>query len=854
MTTIETTGAFPDVWPSLSHEDSPSEAFRSWANLLRQHFDAQEVAIWSSSGESGETALEGYARSAAATGSTLTQHGATKDALRQTEYSRQTLLIVGSEADGRVASYQADTSLEGVMAVVVPILVHNRFLGAVAARFSGAETANDVASLESLAGRIGSGIAFYQRQSKLRQAQRNHQALVQTSPFAVVRLDSRCNVLSWNSAAERIFGWKASDILGQRLPIISAAEGDHLVHCCQSALGGSATKRIETTAVTQSRDTIDIALSASPVFDEQGNVDSALILIESIAARKHAERLVHFQNRVAQILARGSSIDEVVSTVLTLTCSLNGWDCGEYWTIEREGRQSKRQNSAHLCSANAAYFDQEMKSRPQSGADYLVTRVLNAGETLWMPDLSTDRRIDRANLIAQCGLNDALGFRVAFGKDVFGVILFVAESITKPDDRLLACLDVIGEQLGQFLWQKKTEASLRAAEKRLFQSQKLETMGRLVGGVVHDFNNLMTVILGYGELLLDGTVDSDLVHEAHEEILDAGKHAALLTRRLLAFSRKESSELVAVNLNSVIDHLQSMIRRLIGQKVEFCLDLAASLPHVSADPAQIEQTIMNLVVNAHEAMPSGGKLTIRTRSVEIDKAHQQKLRGAAPGPYVLLSVSDTGCGMDEPTQARVFDPFFSTKPSETATGLGLATVCDNMRQTGGYLLLESKPGHGTTFDLYFPAGFTTLTSWVVDSPPPPATNGNETVLIVEDEQRVRRLVGTILRARGYTVLESDDCSDAMELARKHTGSIDLLIADLVLPDVNGIALADRLLKIRPGVPVLWVSGYAGGELICDASDDQNRAFLHKPFTSHELTSMVRQILDDKRTGSEQTSR
>jgi PAS domain S-box-containing protein len=844
MTTIETTGACPEVWPSLSHEDSPSEAFRSWANMLLQHFDSRDVAIWSSDGESGEMTLEGYARCATSADPSLTQSSAVKDALRQIADSRQTLAFAGSEQDWLVASYRKEEFPDEVVAVLVPILVHNHFLGAIGLRFAGEGTASDVTSLESLAARIGSGIAFYQRQSRLRQVQRNHQALVMMTPFAIVRLDSKCNVLSWNAAAERIFGWRASEVVGNRLPFISPAEGDHLVHCCQSALSGTATKRIETTAITHTRETIDIALSASPLFDEQGSIDSVLILVESIADRKRAERLVHFQNRVAQIFARGTTIDETIFTLLTLTCSLNGWDCGEFWAVEPDGRQFKRQTSAHLCSANAAYFDREMKTRHQTGTDYLVTRILNAGETLWIPELSTDRRIDRSGLAAQSGLNDAIGFRVSFGKELFGVILFIAESIAKPDDRLLACLDVIGEQLGQFLSQKKMEESLGAAEKRLFQSQKLETMGRLVGGVVHDFNNLMTVILGYGELLVDGAVDIELVRDAHQEILDAGRHAALLTRRLLAFSRKESTGPVVISVNSVIEQLQSMLRRLIGPNIEFCLDLAAALPHISADSAQIEQTIMNLVVNARDAMSSGGKLTIRTRSVEIDKAHQQKLRGATPGPYVLLSVSDTGCGMDERTQARIFDPFFSTKPSETGTGIGLATVCDNMRQTGGYVLFDSKPGHGTTFDLYFPAGFTKLTSWVVDSPPPRAATGHETILIVDDEARVRRLVGTILRARGYNVLESGDCSQAIEIARKHAGSIDLLIADLLLPDVNGIAMADRLTKVRPGVPVLWMSGYAGAEMICQASENQQCPFLQKPFTSHELASMVRQALDE----------
>ena len=468
---------------------------------------------------------------------------------------------------------------ESVIAILVPTRVNEQLFGLIALRFAAHVPAADLSAITSLSAQMGWGLALLQRQARLRHWQRSHETLVAAAPCAVIQLGPDSKVLAWNAAAERIFGWRAADVQGRRLPTLSCGASDPFAMCCEGALGGRATRRIETKATTYTGDSVDVVLAASPQFNEHGAVESVLLVAEAIGDRKRAERLAQLQNRVTQILARGTAVDETIAAALALLCSEYGWACGEFWSADREGRRFKRQTSAHLSAANAVHFDHEMAARGER-TDELAVRVSGALQAVSFPGFAADRSVERAFLAAQCGLHDALGIRIAYGRELIGAIVFVAEQIEKPDAQLLAWLDALGEQVGQFVSHRRTEESLRAAEQKLFQSQKLETVGRLVGGVAHDFNNLMTIILGYGELLVDGQVEAELVRDAHREILDAGKHAALLTRRLLAFSRKETVNPVSLHLNVVIEQLEMMIRRLIGPNIQLRFELAASLREV----------------------------------------------------------------------------------------------------------------------------------------------------------------------------------------------------------------------------------------------------------------------------------
>ena len=377
-------------------------------------------------------------------------------------------------------------------------------------------------------------------------------------------------------------------------------------------------------------------------------------------------------------------------------------------------------------------------------------------------------------------------------------------------------------------------------EEQFLQAQKMEAVGRLAGGVAHDFNNLLTVINGFGEMLL-AALPPELPARAYaEEVARAGERAAGLTRQLLAFSRQQVIQPRPLDLNAVVSGSEALLRRLIGEDVELAATLAEGLPPVLADPGQLEQVLMNLAVNARDAMPRGGRLTIETRPAELGEEQVRANPGVRPGPYVLLAVSDTGCGMDEATRARAFEPFFTTKGPGKGTGLGLATVYGIVRAAGGHAAIASEPGRGTTFEIYLPpaAGEARAAAAVAGEAP----GGTETVLLVEDDAAVRALAKRALERRGYDVLEAGGGGAALAVSAG-AGAIHLLVTDVVMPGMGGRELAGRLRGLRPGLRVLYMSGYTDDALVRHGVLAGEAAFLQKPFTPESLARKVREVLD-----------
>jgi two-component system cell cycle sensor histidine kinase/response regulator CckA len=378
-------------------------------------------------------------------------------------------------------------------------------------------------------------------------------------------------------------------------------------------------------------------------------------------------------------------------------------------------------------------------------------------------------------------------------------------------------------------------------EEQFRQAQKMEAVGRLAGGVAHDFNNMLTVITSYGTLLLEDLGPTDPRREDLNEILKAATGAASLTRQLLAFSRQQVLELRVLDLNEVVAAAGKMLKRLIGEDIELVTVLAPDLGAVKADPGQIEQVIMNLAVNARDAMPDGGKLTIESSNVELGADYGRQHPPVNAGTYVLLSVSDTGVGMDPVTQARLFEPFFTTKEKGRGTGLGLATVYGIVKQSAGFIWVYSEPGHGSAFKIYLPR--------VHEAPQvaPVQTSselrGSETILVAEDAQGVRAVVQNVLKRHGYTVLQASDGRAALDLVASHPEPIDLLITDVIMPGMSGRQLADRLRELRAGMKVLFVSGYTDDAIIRHGMLEPGIAFLQKPFTPESLAAKVRQVLD-----------
>ena len=390
---------------------------------------------------------------------------------------------------------------------------------------------------------------------------------------------------------------------------------------------------------------------------------------------------------------------------------------------------------------------------------------------------------------------------------------------------------------------KRTEEHRRKLELQLQVSQKMEAIGLLAGGIAHDFNNLLSVILGYTEMAVRSLRDGDPLKDDLLEVRKAGDRAAALTRQLLAFGRKQLLQPVQLNLNQVAEDVEKMLRRILGEDIDFVQVLAPDLGVVRADPGQIEQVLMNLVVNARDAMVDGGKLTIETSNVDLDEDYAAEHMGVKPGPYVRLAVTDTGCGMDEQTKAQLFDPFFTTKEKGKGTGLGLSTVYGIVKQSGGTIWVYSELGMGSTFKIYLPRELSVTASATRLRAIVEIAKGSETILVVEDEDALRKVVKRSLEAAGYSVLAASVGDEALRVSEHYEGIIHLLLTDVVMPRMGGKALAQALLKTRPATKVIYMSGYTDNTFVHQGVVDEGTNFIGKPFTSAEVTRKIRDVLD-----------
>ncbi len=390
---------------------------------------------------------------------------------------------------------------------------------------------------------------------------------------------------------------------------------------------------------------------------------------------------------------------------------------------------------------------------------------------------------------------------------------------------------------------KRAEEALRQSEKQFLQSQKMEAVGRLAGGIAHDFNNLLTVIVGYSQVLSTELGPQHPLRGKVDETLKAGERAATLIRQLLTFSRKQSLDPKVLSLNTAVTSLESLLRRLISEDIQLISTLDPTNGRLRADQAQLEQVLVNLVVNARDAMPKGGTLTIETAQVELTRSPVYHLNPLQPGPYIRLSVSDTGCGMDRQTQSHIFEPFFTTKGEGKGSGLGLSTVFGIVTQCGGAIDVTSRVGHGTRFDLYFPS----VESDILAPAPPQSQGqpqrGTETILLVEDELSVRTLVRDELRKLGYRVIEAKNGVEACLLATQQAGSLQLLLTDVVMPGMGGRELSQHLSVIKPDLRTLFISGYMDDVGIMAGQEEGMSSFLQKPFTPEVLARAVRNLLD-----------
>jgi len=456
------------------------------------------------------------------------------------------------------------------------------------------------------------------------------------------------------------------------------------------------------------------------------------------------------------------------------------------------------------------------------------------GKTSAFEQIHADDRtavVDAANEARRTGMGRTVQYRIHH-KDGRWLILESTASVVRNRDGDVEKLVIVNRDI--------TER--KQLEEQLHRSQKLEAIGRLSGGVAHDFNNLLGLIIGYSEALQERVPPDDPYREAVDEIQNAGKRAAALTQQLLAFSRKQVLEPRILSLNAIIVDIEKMLRRLVAEDIEMELLLAPDTGAVKADRSQIEQVILNLVVNARDAMPDGGKLTIETGNWTLDRSTVLRHPYVIPGPHAMLKVTDTGCGMDAELQSHIFEPFFTTKEKGKGTGLGLATAYGVIKQSGGYIWVDSEVGKGTTFRIYLPEVNAVAEAVPEVKAPAKVAPERRTILVVEDERSLRKLTRKTLSDGGHKVFEAGDASEALEISRKTEGAIDLLLTDVIMPGMSGKKLADVLLSERPGIGVLYMSGYTDGQIATQGVLEEGTAILRKPFTRDELMRQVENAL------------
>jgi len=658
--------------------------------------------------------------------------------------------------------------------------------------------------------------------------------LIEAAPDAMIIVNSRGQIVLVNAQTEKLFGYHRGELLHQPLEILIPPRFRNQHHESRDQFFSRARSRPmgsgrELPALRKDGTEFPADIALSPVDTEDGMV--VLAAVRDITERKKNEEIARQHTELQVRMAKESA--ELAAAKKELETVAERERAAE--ALRRSEARVRRLVESNIIGIATGDLDGKVIDANDAFLALLgfTKEDVAAGSMRW--DALTPPEYREADRLA---VEQLLSTGVA--------PLWEKQFIRKDGSRVPVLIGVAtltgmsGETEAVSFVVDITER--KKLEQQLRQAQKVEAIGQLAGGIAHDFNNLLGIIIGYSEIFEERLGLGDPLRPKAEQIKKAGRRAASLTRQLLAFSRQQALEPKVLDLNAVIADTLKMLRRLIDENVELVAVPEPALGRVSADQGQIEQIIMNLTVNARDAMPHGGKLTISTGNAEMDDAFVRRNPGAVPGSYVVLSVSDTGCGMDHETQAHIFEPFFTTKGEGKGTGLGLATVYGVVKQSGGYISVESEPGKGSTFRIYLPRIEETVAATSCVDGGGEKAYGCETVLLVEDAHALRELARELLEAGGYTVLEAANGADAISLAEKHPGPIHLLLSDVVMPGMNGPELAGKIIGGRPDTKVLYMSGYTGDALPVRELLNSGAALLHKPFTGLSLATKVREVL------------
>jgi PAS domain S-box-containing protein len=613
-------------------------------------------------------------------------------------------------------------------------------------------------------------------------------SVVHCSLDAIVSWGLDGNITTWNQGAERLYGWPASEMIGRSIArLMPEDRPTEFADLLRRIRDGEASDALETIRRRNDGRMVHVSVALAPMRDAGGAIVGATDVSRDITARVAIER------------ALNRTVDQLQAVISNVPMLL--------WVLDCDGRI-----------------------------------LLSEGRLLKKLELKAGELVGQNQFELYKGHEDALAplRRALSGEQVhftfeFQQVIFETWYIPiKGGDGAVQGTIGVGLDVTERV----------QLEEQVRQAQKMEAVGQLAGGIAHDFNNLLTAILGYAEMALETLPAGDPLSEDILQIHKAGLSASGLTQQLLAFSRRQMLKPEVINVNDIVGRMETLLRRVIGEQIVLTTRLQADLGHASADPGQIEQVILNLAVNARDAMPNGGELLIETGNVILTSAFASAHVGAKIGPHVMLKVSDTGCGIDQDVLKQVFEPFFTTKAKGKGTGLGLATVYGVVQQSGGSIWVDSAPGKGASFTIYLPTVYTALTPEITAAgQQPEMLVGTEVILLVEDQDDVRRVAASILRHGGYSVIETGNPRTALSLGLDFQTRFDLLLTDVVMPEMTGRELARTIAAKRTGLRVLYTSGYAESEIVEHGVLEPGLAFVAKPFTAQGLLQAVRKALD-----------
>lgn len=703
-------------------------------------------------------------------------------------------------------------------------------------------------------------IATLQAGTRLHQQRANakFRALVQSTPLAVFSVDCNGSVVSWNPAAERLFGWQEAEVLHLAVPAIPPNLSGEFTALFNRTLGGTITTNFQTKAADRAGNCFSVSLSTAPVRDDEGKLQGLLCIVEDIREHEWIQRELHETSLVLSTVTKSLNVfletgDWTAASRLLLSLAIHQTESRfgllgvvleghalRFLTYEGVNRQPSHGHSA---------FDEKLRDFSQFGFfevpshTALFQQVIGRGETL-VSNSPTNEPLFHKTPLGHSSVECYMGIPICKGSETVALII-VGNRPGGYTGNELRSLETISRATGvlfdnyrQSLQRRELESQRVQLEGEFRQSQKTEVLGRLAGGVAHDFNNMLMVLASSTELLEAAVASNPQALQYLVQIRRTTDKAAAITRQLLAFSRKQLLDIKPVDIHEILTDSEFMLPRLLGSDVELTFQHGARNSWIKADPSQIGQVIANLAINARDAMPSGGQLTITTRNdTSLPQGAHLEFAEQLDSEWVVLAVSDTGSGMDEQTRSHIFEPFFTTKPVGRGTGLGLSTVYGIVKQCSGHIYVDSQPGAGTSFAIYFPRCASARSAPIaMHQPAVSVSTDGLTILVADDEAPLRNAVAEFLRTEGHQVLEANSTLDALEIARLTRDPIDLLLTDVVMPALRGPDLAREVSLLHPETRVMYMSGYAEG--LPETEIPDGAVFLQKPFRFSALREQI----------------